>query len=227
MTKPTGRPRGRPKTKEYSTLMARVPEELVERVKRYAARKQQPISVVIRDALEILLEEDRYQPFMSDRKAGDENLSDIKVDRLHMMSDMNEGDDITSDTNRDEEAPSEPQPVIMPDTKAGDDIRSDRKEALPDNMSDVKEAGYILSDIKTEGESQSERHESALVSDTHLAFDPVKYRLGRLCKRGHAWGTTGKTLYRNTKAGYCIECNNAFGRQGRQKKRQANAAAHA
>src|SRR5262249_49137302 len=67
---------------------------------------------VIRDALEILIEEDRYQPFMSDRKAGDENLSDIKVDRLHMMSDMNEEDDITSDTNRDEEAPPEPRPVI-------------------------------------------------------------------------------------------------------------------
>src|SRR5215475_4167514 len=156
MTKPTGRPRGRPKTKEYSTLMARVPEELVERIKRYAAQKRQPISVVIRDALEILLEEDRYQPFMSVRKAGDENLSDMKVDRLHMMSDMNEGDDITSDMN-EEEAPPERQPVILSGTKEEDDIMSDRKEALPDNMSDRKETGDIMSDIKVGGESQSER----------------------------------------------------------------------
>jgi len=198
--------------------MARVPEELVERIKRYAAQKRQPISVVIRDALEILLEEDRYQPFMSDRKAGDENLSDMKVDRLHMMSDMNEGDDITSDMN-EEEAPPERQPVILSGTKEEDDIMSDRKEALPDNMSDRKETGDIMSDIKVGGESQSERQESAIMSDTNPGFDPVKYRLGRLCKRGHEWGTTGKTLYRNNKAGYCIECNNAFSRQGRQKKR--------
>jgi len=37
MTKPTGRPRGRPKTKESVTLMARVDVTLADRVKRYAA----------------------------------------------------------------------------------------------------------------------------------------------------------------------------------------------
>jgi hypothetical protein len=48
MTKPTGRPRGRPKTKEYVTLMARVDITLADEVKRYASRHRQPISVVIR-----------------------------------------------------------------------------------------------------------------------------------------------------------------------------------
>lgn len=34
--KATGKPRGRPKTREYSTLVARVPTDLVSRVKLYA-----------------------------------------------------------------------------------------------------------------------------------------------------------------------------------------------
>ena len=57
MTKPTGRPRGRPKTKEYVTLMARVDITLADEVKRYASQHRQPISVVIRDALTLLMEE--------------------------------------------------------------------------------------------------------------------------------------------------------------------------
>jgi hypothetical protein len=55
MTKPTGRPRGRPKTKEYVTLMARVDLPLADEVKRYASLHRQPISVVIRDALTLLM----------------------------------------------------------------------------------------------------------------------------------------------------------------------------
>jgi len=37
MTKPTGRPRGRPKTKEYVTLMARFPQDLADQVGAPAA----------------------------------------------------------------------------------------------------------------------------------------------------------------------------------------------
>ena len=57
MTKPTGRPRGRPKTKEYVTLMARVDVALADRVKRYASLHRQPLSVVLRDALTLLMDE--------------------------------------------------------------------------------------------------------------------------------------------------------------------------
>src|SRR5712691_2664222 len=55
--KRTGRPPGRPKTKEYVTLMARVDVVLADRVKRYASLHRQPLSVVIRDALTLLMEE--------------------------------------------------------------------------------------------------------------------------------------------------------------------------
>ena len=51
--KRTGRPPGRPKTKEYTTVLARLPQELADLVKRYAAeRGQLPVSELIREGLE-------------------------------------------------------------------------------------------------------------------------------------------------------------------------------
>jgi hypothetical protein len=137
MTKPTGRPRGRPKTKEYVTIMARVDTTLADQVKRYASLHRQPLSVVIRDALTLLMEEypagaDRTGPhrlaaheFLSDRyespldtlvgetdsAALEEFLSDTNeavVDTI--LSDTNKGEAIVSDTHRPltETAPSRP-----------------------------------------------------------------------------------------------------------------------
>ena len=102
MTKPTGRPKGRPKVKEYVTLMARVPLELVEQARRYAARKRQPISEVLRDGLLLLLEQEDTAPhYVYDRNAPPAKMSDTK-----------------EDTTRTLEAPQAPQPVKVSDTKA-------------------------------------------------------------------------------------------------------------
>jgi hypothetical protein len=131
MTKPTGRPRGRPKTKEYVTIMARVPQDLADRVQRYAGRKRQTISDMVRDGLLALLQEDDpYRQFTSDTNTAQDIMSDTKGDE-------------------EEEEPPDAQPVIMSDTK----------EAVPYNMSDMnteiasdtKEGNaYILSDSKEE-----------------------------------------------------------------------------
>jgi hypothetical protein len=232
MTKPTGRPRGRPKTLWYSTLMARVPDDLAERVKRYAGMKQQTISDVIRDALELLLEGERFQPFTSNRntarviasdmKEDGEILSDIKVDRLHMMSDAKEAADMLSDEKAEED--------ILSDVKEGDNIMSDMKQEHTDNPSDTKAADVetvpsIASDTKADMSDITpdvkavhvgSMPEPAMLSDTNQTFDAIKYRLGKLCPRGHEWGTTGKSLRVNNKAGYCLRCNAALKREKRQ-----------
>ncbi len=71
MTKPTGRPKGRPKGPEYTTLMARMPEDLADQAKRYASLHRQTISDVLRDGLLVLLQgEDVYPSFTYDRKEG-------------------------------------------------------------------------------------------------------------------------------------------------------------
>jgi hypothetical protein len=114
MTKPTGRPRGRPKTKEYVTLMARVPQDLADRVQRYAGLHQQPISVVLRDGLELLLEEDRYRPFLSDSNAGSAHPSDRQAASALIVSDMKEGNaDMASDIKEDISAVVADSPVAQ------------------------------------------------------------------------------------------------------------------
>ena len=135
MTKPTGRPRGRPKTKEYVTLMARVDLTLADEVKRYASLHRQPISVVIRDALTLLMEE---YPCAGDRSgphqlAAHEFLSDRYESRLDMLlgeSDSAELEDLLSDTNREVIA------AMLSDTRGGDGYASDTKEAMTDKTSD-------------------------------------------------------------------------------------------
>ena len=111
MTKPTGRPRGRPKTKEYVTLMARVPEDLAERVQRYARVKRLTISDVLRDGLLVLLEEeDPYRPFLSDTNTVPPIMSDRKEESANIVSDKKRAHaDILSDTK-------EVQPAIVSDT---------------------------------------------------------------------------------------------------------------
>src|SRR5712692_12972 len=75
----TGRPPGRPKTKEYVTLMARVPQDAAAQAKRYASRHRQAMSDVLRDGLLMLLQEgDPYRPYVSDMNAAQEIVSDVK-----------------------------------------------------------------------------------------------------------------------------------------------------
>jgi len=50
--KPTGKPVGRPKTKEYQTISLKIPQTLLDLVKRYAGLHRQSISELIREGLE-------------------------------------------------------------------------------------------------------------------------------------------------------------------------------
>jgi hypothetical protein len=119
--------------------MARVDITLADEVKRYASLHRQPISVVIRDALTLLMEEypyaaDRSQPH---RLAAHEFLSDRYESPLDMLlgeSDSAELENLLSDTNRkDVEA-------MLSDTNGGDKYASDTKEAMT----------YITSDDNTD-----------------------------------------------------------------------------
>jgi len=139
MTKPTGRPRGRPKTEWYSTLMARVPDELGERVKRYAAQKQPALVGAIRDALELLIEDDRYHPFMYDSKADTPFLSDRNGETAVSLTPP-----ILSDTKGEPGSPAPQEPAIMSDTKEEYDTTRYYLGALCDKDHDCHGSGQTL-----------------------------------------------------------------------------------
>ena len=52
-------------------------------------------------------------------------------------------------------------------------------------------------------------------------YDTSKYRLGRLCPRGHDYHGTGQSLRKNNKSGGCRACDVEQKREKRQAKRQA------
>jgi hypothetical protein len=191
MTKPTGRPRGRPKTKEYVTLMARVDITLADEVKRYASLHRQPISVVIRDALTLLMEE---YPFAADRSgphrlAAHEFLSDryeSPLDTLIGEADSAELENVLSDTN--EEAVES----MLSDTSGEDEYASDVIAVM-----------------------------TAFMSDSNTpAYDTSKHYLGKLCPRRHDYNGTGQSLLRKTNH-LCLACDRERAKERRQAKRTA------
>ena len=131
MTKPTGRP----KAKEYVTLMARVDIALADQVKRYASLHRQPISVVIRDALTLLMEE---YPVMGDRAsphrlAAHEFLSDRYESSLDILIGESASADLEALLSDTHKAVVE---TMLSDTKGEADYTSDTKEGMPDMTSD-------------------------------------------------------------------------------------------
>ena len=100
---------------------------MADQVKRYASLHRQPISVVIRDALTLLMDE---YPFAGDRSvphrlAAHEFLSDryeSPLDTLIGETDSTEVEALLSDTN---EALVE---AILSDTNREDEYTSDTKE---------------------------------------------------------------------------------------------------
>ena len=61
--------------------------------------------------------------------------------------------------------------------------------------------------------------QSAALSETSPPFDPANNVLGRLCKRGHEWGTTGQSLLRRSNY-RCRTCENESRREKRAAQRE-------
>lgn len=64
-----------------------------------------------------------------------------------------------------------------------------------------------------------QRHAAETPQEEPPTFDGAKYRLGKLCPRGHDWQDTGKSLRVKNKAGYCLACQAEDARARRQTHR--------
>ncbi len=213
MTKPTGRPRGRPKTKEYVTLMARVDVALADQVKRYASLHRQPISLVIRDALSLLMEEypAEANPTGSHRLAAHEFLSDryeSPLDTLLGETGNAELEEFVSDTN-----------------KAAIDILASDTHSDRECVSDTNKEEEILSDPNRDAEILSDTKEvpAHIVADTKADdadYNPAIHSLGKLCPRQHEYRGTGQSVLRLSNR-HCRACDREKFHERTQAQRQA------
>jgi hypothetical protein len=195
--------------------MARVDVALADRVKRYASLHRQPLSVVLRDALTLLMDE---YPSGADllalhRVAEHEFLSDryeSPLDTLVGETDSAGLAELLSDTN------NFAIETIMSDANRGQGY-----------MSDTNESDGILSDTKSvPADIESDRNtdaEGQLLSMPELVFDATKHVLGKLCPRVHDYEGTGQSVLRRTNR-HCILCDREKFHERKQAKRQAQKA---
>ena len=217
--KRTGRPAGRPKTKEYVSLQARVPTVLADLVKRYAAQHGKiPLSVLIRDGLEWRIGD------------GDPRGTGLYLDEpvgiREEVYDSNTGI-----------ASSVPWEDVLQEVRT---LR-EQAQALVAAMEHALErqrvpaSGYVYSsntenaprvasadgDIPVASmEAQSRLGQAPAGEDTREdipPYDRAKHHLGLLCPAKDEWGTTGQSL-RNT-SNQCLACKARAKREKDAKKR--------
>jgi len=203
------------------TLMARVDLTLANQVKRYASLHRQPISLVIRDALSLLMEE---YPAETDRTgshrlAAHEFLSDryeTPLDTLVGETGTAALEEFVSDKNKAAiailDADEHSARKYVSDTKEDEDILSDTNRGT-EIMSDTKVDEIIVSDTKAVP--------TDIASDTNSPpYDTRKYVLGeKLCPGKHEWGHTGRSLL-SKQGRKCKTCQTEGQRQRREAKRQ-------
>jgi hypothetical protein len=196
---PTGKPRGRPKTKDYATLVARVPSDLIERVKGYASIHRQSVSELIRDGLEMRLDAGDVPgrtrptapglPPQDDLPSMPEN-GDTGIQELSPMLRAAITAAVRATLNHVQSRPL-PTVLLVPPGEHGEGVI--QQSPIPVLQHDAGES--------QDGAAAMEPESADTPADT------TNYHQGKLCpKPGHAFRDTGSSWRRNNN-GRCWRCN--------------------
>ena len=220
---PTGKRVGRPKTKDYKTISLKMPQDLLDRVQRYARQHRQSISELIRDGVEWRITE------------GDPRS-------LGVAAPQHAHDEYSRNTGIPSEGQGEPEPTgILQEIRSALTRQETQLHALTQaleqrpavstpieysrNTTYAPNSRQSTPEPAHEGDAwHTPQHVHAVSSNTVLpedvpAFDTTKYALGKLCPREHAYQETGQTLL-TVKGRRCLACENAKKREKRQTQRQ-------
>jgi hypothetical protein len=196
--KRTGRPPGRPKTKEYKTVLARIPAELAELVKRYAAaRGQLPVSELIREGLEWRIGD-------GDPRGMGMYLSQPTGISEKVYSSNTE----TASGAQGEETLQGIRALLV---QQGEQIQAlaqafERQTVAAQSNVYSSNTGDRLVVGVNDGEAGP------------VEYDRTKFKLGKLCKGGHEFGHTGQSLL-TLKGSHCPPCRAAQERERQRVKR--------
>jgi hypothetical protein len=201
--KRTGRPPGRPKTKEYVTLLARVSVELADLVKRYAAeRGQLPVSELIREGLEWRIGD------------GDPRGTGLYLSQPTGISEKAYSSNTeTALGAQGEEALREIRALLVQQGKQIQVLARAFERQTVAAQSNVysSNTGSVLAVGVNDGEAGP------------VEYDRTKFKLGKLCKGGHEFGHTGQSLL-TIKGSHCPPCRAAQERERQRVKREAQEA---
>jgi hypothetical protein len=207
--KSTGRPVGRPKTKEYVTLLARVPADLAELVKKYADQHRLSVATVLREG--------------AAWRIGD---GDPRGMGLYLEEST---DTIEKTYYANTETASEAESsAVLADMQAALARQEAQIQALTQMLE--QQTALLRSHVYSSNTAIETKKQEPVVEqmsggqngqiDNVLDYDPTKRVLGKLCKRGHEWGHTGQSLLSKRNNG-CLECEAEDARERRKRKREA------
>jgi hypothetical protein len=234
--KPTGRPVGRPKTKEYVTLLARVPADLAELVKQYAEQHGQSVAELIRDGVEWRIgdgdprgmglylgqrRDQREKGYYTNTAtavegASGELLREIQAEQARqgaqlqaVVQALERQTSTISQASVTQHEPTGNVPAPVRTTAA--DTLQDPLRTTGAPRTAKRQTGHVP-------EAVGEENPQTAVS----SYDATRFYLGRLCPRRHAYEGTGQSLRRRHNQG-CRECERLGKQAVHAAKRQATA----
>jgi hypothetical protein len=238
--------------KAYTSLIARIPQDLADQVKRYAREHRCTVSELIRDGLEMRLDTDLPWHAPGDSRSTDGEVLPEVLHTMEALKPMLRA--LVQDTVR-----TTMTEVLQEVSHRETNLHTGESEVLPEvlpygdqvlhgHTSALQAAAALPNGGMTEviqGHTEVLPQQPA-VSTVHggmtevvpspvppaqpspqgitevLPFDTAKYVLGKLCPRGHAWGSTGQSLLRRTNR-HCGTCDREKFHERKQAKRQATA----
>lgn len=227
---PTGKPVGRPKTKDYKTISLKMPQELHDRVQSYARLHRQSISELIRDGLEWRITEGDPRSLGVRTPQRTPSDDDAYSRNTEIPSEMREKPEHAGILHEIRTALARQEAQLQGLTQALEQRPAvSTPSEYSSNTINVLREQHSIPEPALEGDAwhtPQDTHEVA--SNTVLredvpVFDTTKYTLGKLCPRRHAHGTTGQSLLRLSNR-HCITCDREKFHERKQAKRQAQPA---
>lgn len=220
----TGRPAGRPKTKEYATILARVPQNLADQVKDYAEINDTSISALIREGLEWRLQaglahkdgaHNRNTPLpqqtittVQEQAVLLQRLAQTLARSADTLLTISPGDTSSSL----EEARLDKACVDYSNT--GIEFSAYNSNTEVEQRADT---GAYPGNASVEHEEKSS---NTVLQEDVPPFDLTKYVLGKLCPRGHEHRGTGLSLLRRTNR-HCLACDREKFHERKQARQEA------
>jgi hypothetical protein len=240
---PTGRPVGRPKTKDYRTISLKIPQDLVARVQAYARTHRQSISELIRDGLEWRITEG--DPRSAGGTVPQGSAQDAAAYSWNTEMPASQEPAVYSWNTeipafvRDSAALSGVLQAILA-TEARQEAQihalaqalAHRAEAptpfeysgnttsLPEGPPRAHAATQAAETRQTPHATQAESG-NTVVQDTEPAFDAARFLLGPLCQKQHNYDGQGHSLRQRGGKHECVACKNARSRAYKERQRQA------
>ena len=224
---PTGKPVGRPKTKDYKTTSLKMPQELLDRVQSYARLHRQSISELIRDGLEWRITEG--DPRSLGVSPPQQTPSDDAVysRNTEIPSEMWEKPEHAGILHEIRTALARQEAQLQGLTQALEQrpAVSTCIEYSGNTINAPREQHSIPVPALEGGACHTPQDAHEVGSNTVLpedapAFDTIKYALGKLCPRDHNYYNTGQSLLRISDR-HCIACDREKARERRQAKSHA------